>query len=260
MRLITWNVNSLRARLPRVLELLSEQAPDVLCLQETKCPPEAFPHDPLAALGYRAQAWSQGRWNGVALLTPADVEPTGVVRGLDAPCPSATEARWLEADVDGVRVVCAYVPNGRDPAHPAFRDKLAFLDAAAERAARLVATGPTVVAGDLNVAPEDRDVWDPGMFVGATHVTPAERDRLRALERAGLVDAFRAVAPDAEGYTYWDYRAGALRRNLGMRIDLVLVSTQLRVRTAEVHRAYRRPDRHGNVPSDHAPLAVELLS
>ena len=274
MRLITWNVNSLKARLPRVLELLAAHRPDVLCLQETKSTGEAFPHEALAAVGYRAHDHSTGRWNGVALLTPVDVEVEGVERGLPGE-PDPSEGRWIEAsvpwpaspadrDADGaagpasVRVVSTYVPNGREPGHAMFTAKLAFFARMAERAQALAAQGPTVITGDLNVAPEDRDVWDPGAFVGATHVTSEERAGLEAVVAAGYVDAFRAVAPDEVGFTWWDYRMGAFRRGMGMRIDLALVGRELTVAGCEVDTTFRRVNAAGDKPSDHAPLVVEL--
>jgi exodeoxyribonuclease-3 len=257
MRLITWNVNSIRARLPRLLELLQEQAPDVLCLQETKVATEAFPHDELAAVGYRAAAHCEGRWNGVAIVTPSGVEVADVTAGLPGE-PVATEARWIEATVDGARIVSTYVPNGRTPSDPVFQVKLDFLEAMEARASELVAAGPTVLAGDVNVAPHDRDVWDPALFVGSTHVTSEERQRLADVLDAGLIDAFRALHGDREGFTFWDYRAGAFRRNLGMRIDVVLVSRHLDVLECEVARAYRRVGESGAKPSDHAPIRTEL--
>lgn len=258
MRLVTWNVNSLRARLPRVLDLLVEQAPDVLCLQETKVATDAFPHDELGVVGYRAVAHCEGRWNGVAIVAPQDAEVEDVTAGL-AGEPTVTEARWIEASVGGVRFASVYVPNGREPTHPMFEVKLDFLDAMRRRVRDLVAAGPLVVAGDVNVAPEDRDVWDPAVFVGSTHVTLAERQRLAAVVDAGVVDAFRQVHGDREGFTFWDYRAGAFRRNLGMRIDLVLASHHLDVQACEVARAYRRNSEAGDKPSDHAPLTAELV-
>lgn len=258
MRLITWNVNSIRARLPRLLELLQEQAPDVLCLQETKVATETFPHDELEAVGYRAAAHCEGRWNGVAILTPPHVEVADVTAGLPGE-PVTTEARWIEATVDGTRIVSTYVPNGRTPNDPVFQVKLDFLEAMEARASELAAAGPTVLAGDVNVAPEDRDVWDPALFVGSTHVTPEERQRLADVLDAGLVDAYRTVHGDREGFTFWDYRAGAFRRNLGMRIDVVLVSRHLDVVACEVARAYRKVSESGAKPSDHAPIRVELV-
>lgn len=279
MKIATWNVNSLKARWPRVLELLAEHRPDVLCLQETKASAEAFPHEALAAAGYRALDHSTGRWNGVALLVPDDVEVAQVEHGLPGE-PDPSEGRWIEASVPwpvrsdapdagdhrsgqppapaGIRVVSTYVPNGREPGHPMFTAKLAFLARMAERAKALAAQGPTVIAGDLNVAPEDRDVWDPGAFVGATHVTPEERAGLAAVVAAGYLDAYRVVAPDEVGFTWWDYRMGAFRRGMGMRIDLALVSRGLTVTGCEVDTTYRRANAAGDKPSDHAPLVVEL--
>ena len=257
MRLVSWNVNSLGARLPRVFELLEQHDPDVVCLQETKTAPEAFPHLEFAMAGYQAVEHSAGRWNGVALLVREDLEVTDVVRGLEDE-PDAAEARWVEARVGGVQVVSTYVVNGRTPDHPMFAAKLAFLEAARQRARRLVGTGATVIAGDLNVARDDRDVWDPAAFVGATHVTPEERAHFEALLAVGMVDAYRAVAPDDIGFTWWDYRAGAFRRDLGMRLDYALVSHHLGVRTVVVDRTFRRDNQAGDKPSDHAPLLVDL--
>jgi exodeoxyribonuclease III len=258
MRLITWNVNSLKARSPRVFELLAAHAPDVVCIQETKCAADVFPHAELVAAGYRAVDHSCGRWNGVALLVRDGLDADDVQLGLPDE-PDATEARWIEATVGGVRFASVYVVNGRTPDDPMFEAKLAFLDAMHDRVEQLLATGPVVVAGDLNVAPEDRDVWDPAFFAGGTHTHPEERARLGALLDLGLVDAWRAAEPDAEGFTFWDYRAGAFRRNLGMRIDLVLADRSLTVEGASVDRGFRRNNAAGDKPSDHAPLIVEFV-
>ncbi|MFP4634599.1 MAG: exodeoxyribonuclease III [Nitriliruptoraceae bacterium] len=257
MRLITWNVNSVRARMPRVLELLDQHAPDVVCLQETKVSAEDFPHEAFTAAGYRVVERSEGPRNGVALVVPHDVGVEQVTVTLPG-APAPDEARWIEATIDGVRVVSVYVPNGREPEHPMFAQKLDFLDAMGERVAALAAAGPTVVAGDLNVAPEDRDVWDPAVFVGATHVTAEERERLWAMLERGVRDAFRTVVPDGSGFTWWDYRMNAFRRGMGMRIDLALVSSHLAVRSCRVETSFREPNQAGDKPSDHAPLTVEL--
>jgi exodeoxyribonuclease III len=257
VRLVTWNVNSIKARLPRVLELLQVHRPDVVCVQETKVVAAAFPHDALAAVGYHAVERSEGRWNGVALLVPLGVEVDDVRTTLpDEPAPN--EARWLDADIGGVRVASVYVPNGREPDHPMFAQKLTFLAAMRDRAAEMVAAGPTVIAGDVNVAPEDRDVWDPAAFVGSTHVTPPEREGVRALLGLGLTDAFRHCDPDGIGFTWWDYRMQAFRRGMGMRIDLALVSGHLDVRSCAVDTTFRNPNEVGDKPSDHAPVVVEL--
>jgi exodeoxyribonuclease-3 len=261
MRLVTWNVNSLRARLPRVLELLDEHAPDVLCVQETKTEAAAFPHDQLAAAGYRAPHPPGGRWAGVAILAREPLALEEPARGLPGE-PVQDECRWVEATVqDGsrppVRVVSTYVPNGRVVDSEWYAQKLDFLAAAAERVRQLRATGPPlVVAGDMNVAPADIDVYDPAAFATETHVTPPERAALRALADAGpLADAVRLLHPDEQQFTWWDYRAGHFHKGLGLRIDLALVSEELvpRLTRADIERSYRK----GSRPSDHAPLVVE---
>jgi exodeoxyribonuclease III len=257
VRLVSWNVNSLKARSPRVFELLAQHAPDVVCVQETKCAADAFPHDDLAAAGYRAVDHSCGRWNGVALLVREGLEAEDVQVGLPGE-PDASEARWIEATVSGIRVASVYVVNGRTPDDPMFEVKLDFLDAMRDRIEDLLVDGPVVVAGDLNVAPEDRDVWDPAVFEGGTHTHPEERRRLGAILATGLQDAFRVVQPDAEGFTFWDYRMGAFRRGMGMRIDLALVSQGLTVRDCTVDTIFRRNNAAGDKPSDHAPLLVEI--
>jgi len=257
VRLVTWNVNSLKMRLPRVLELLEEHAPDVLCLQETKCAASAFPHDELAAAGYRAVDHSGGRWAGVALLARADLALEDPRSGLPGE-PVQDESRWIEATIGShppVRLVSVYVPNGREVDSEWYAAKLAFLAAAAARVEALAGT-PLVVAGDMNVAPADLDVYDPAAFVGSTHVTAPERDALEALQEAGpLVDAFRRLHPDEQQFTWWDYRAGHFHKGLGLRIDLALVSADVAERLTRC--GIERPYRKGAKPSDHAPLVVE---
>ncbi len=255
MRLITWNVNSIRARLPRVAELLDTHRPDVVCVQETKVAAETFPHAALAEHGYRAVAASEGRWNGVALLVPEGVTADAVVTDLPG-APDPHEARWVEAVVAGVRVASVYVPNGRDRDHPMFTAKLRFLEAMHDHLDG--GTARTVVAGDMNIAPEDRDVWDVAQAGLTTHITEEERERLAALFSLGFVDAFRVVEPDAEGFTWWDYRMGAFRRGWGMRIDLALVGPGLAVTGCRVDTGFRRVNAAGDKPSDHAPLVVDL--
>jgi exodeoxyribonuclease-3 len=252
VKIVTWNVNSLKMRMPRVLELLEAHAPDVVLLQETKSESEAFPALELEAAGYRAAHHSAGRWAGVAIL--AREELSDVAAGL-AGEPAADEARWIEATVAGLRVVSVYVPNGRAPDTPTYDDKLRFLEAMARRIEEL-ASDPLVVAGDFNVCPTDLDVYDPAAFVGATHVTPPERERFRALLAAGTVDAFRELHPDDPGFTWWDYRQGHFHRKLGLRIDAHLVSARLagRIAACGIDRDFRK----GPKPSDHAPLLLEL--
>jgi exodeoxyribonuclease-3 len=254
MLVATWNVNSLKARLPRVLEFLATHSPEVLCIQETKSAVDGFPHDAVAEAGYAAAEHSAGRWAGVAILAPRDRPPVDVVRGLPGEV-HTDEARWIEATVAGMRVASVYVPNGRALDHPAFQGKLAFLDAMAARTAALAGQS-LVVAGDLNVAPADADVYDPAAFVGGTHTSAEERARLAALLDTGLVDAYRHLEPETVGYTWWDYRAGHFHKKLGLRIDLVLVSLDLaaRARSCGIDRNFRK----GSKPSDHAPLLLAI--
>jgi exodeoxyribonuclease-3 len=254
MKIVTWNVNSLRARLPRVLELLAEHRPDVVCLQETKVPPALFPSADLSLAGYGAVHNSAGQWAGVALLAREGLSLDEPRLGLPGE-PDPPEARWCEATVDGIRFASTYVPNGRTLDSPEFPRKLAFLDAIAARAGAL-AGEPLLVAGDFNVARADEDVYDPPAFVDSTHVTAAERGRLRTILDQGLVDAYRHVHPDAVQYTWWDYRAGHFHKGLGLRIDLALLSRDLAagLTACGIDRNYRK----GPKPSDHAPLIVEL--
>ncbi|HEY5430410.1 MAG TPA: exodeoxyribonuclease III [Solirubrobacteraceae bacterium] len=255
VRFVTWNVNSLRVRLPRLLALLEEHRPDVVCLQETKAAPDAFPVSELAGAGYGAIHASGGRWAGVALLARAGLElaaPEYALAGDAAP----DEARWCEATVGGIRFISVYAPNGRTLDSPEFPRKLAFLDAAVQRVGAL-RDRALVVAGDMNIAPADADVYDPAAFTGGTHVTVDERGRLeQLLMRGDLVDAYRTLHPTEVQYTWWDYRAGNFHKGLGLRIDLALVSAGLadRLRACGIDRDYRK----GTKPSDHAPLLVDL--
>jgi exodeoxyribonuclease III len=254
----TWNVNSLRARLPRVLEFVALHRPDVVCLQETKTSPDTFPAQELEHAGYASEHNSGGQWAGVALLARAGLTITDPVHGLPGE-PVPAEARWCEATIEGIRFASTYVPNGRTLDSPEFPRKLTFLDAIAERARRAVADGdpPLVIAGDMNIAPADADVYDPAAFVGSTHVTPEERGRLQTiLEHGRLVDAYRRLHPDIQQFTWWDYRAGNFHKGLGLRIDLALVADELaqRLVACGIDRNFRK----GTKPSDHAPLLVEL--
>ena len=256
MRLATWNVNSLAVRLPRVLEWLAATRPDVLCLQETKVSDDAFPHAALAELDYTAASHGTGRWNGVAIVSAVGV---GEVRRGFAGEPGFPdpEARAVAATCGGVRVWSVYVPNGRTVDDPHYAYKLAWLAALREViAAELPANPQLAVCGDFNVAPTDDDVWDPAAFVGATHVTVAERAAVAALRETGFVDVTARALKGSQPFTYWDYRAGNFHKGLGMRIDLVLLSTGL---AAHVSDAYvDRDARKGKLPSDHAPVVVDL--
>lgn len=249
MKLATWNVNSLTARRARVLEWLEAQRPDVVMIQETKLRDGAFPDGDFGALGYEAAHYGQGQWNGVALLSRvglADVE-----RGL-----SDGEARLIGATCGGLRAYSCYVPNGRSLDDPHYAYKLRWLDELRGRLAGRDPATPVVVAGDFNVAPADRDVWDPSALEGMTHVSAPERAALAGVAATGLVDAVRALHPDDPCFTWWDYRGGAFHRGWGLRIDLVYLDAALapRLRAAYVDRDARK----GTKPSDHAPVVVEL--
>jgi exodeoxyribonuclease-3 len=256
VRIATWNVNSVKQRVPRFLPWLDERQPDVVCLQETKLADDAFTEllgDALAERGYEAALHGSATWNGVAVLSRAGLEDVvpGIPGGPGFPDP---EARAVSASCDGVRVVSVYVPNGREPDSDHYRYKLEWLAALRE----LVAAGPeaTIVCGDMNIAPTDDDVFDPDAYVGQTHVTQPERDALAELQGVGLHDVVRDRWPGERVFTYWDYRAGMFHQDLGMRIDLVLASEPVasRVEAAWVDRQARK----GSGPSDHAPVIVDL--
>ena len=256
VRIATWNVNSVKQRLPRLLPWLDERRPDVACLQETKVGDEAFGEllgDELAARDYAVAAHGEATWNGVAILSRVGLDD--VVAGLaEAPGFPQQEARAVAATCGGIRVNSVYVPNGRVPGSEHYEYKLAWL--AALRDALAAAPESTVVCGDMNIAPTDDDVFDPGAYVGETHVTPPEREALAELQGIGLRDVVRDRWPDARIFTYWDYRAGMFHRDLGMRIDHVLASDPVaaRVQAAWVDRQARK----GSGPSDHAPVIVDL--
>ena len=256
VRVATWNVNSVKQRVPRLLPWLDQRQPDVVCLQETKLTEEAFTAllgDELAERGYAVAVAGERQWNGVALLSRVGLDD--VVVGIEgAPGFPHPEARAVAATCGGVRVHSLYVPNGREPDSDHYRYKLEWL--AALRA--VVAAGPAdaLVCGDINIAPTDADVFDPAAYVGQTHVTEPERAALRDLLATGLHDVVRERWPSERVFSYWDYRAGMFHQDLGMRIDLVLASSPVaaRVRAAWVDRHARK----GTGPSDHAPVIVDL--
>jgi exodeoxyribonuclease-3 len=256
VRIATWNVNSVKQRMPRLLPWLDERQPDVVCLQETKLDDDAFAELLGAALadrGYAVAAHGERAWNGVAILSRAGLDD--VVRGIEGgPGFPHPEARAVAATCGGIRVVSVYVPNGRAPGSEHYEYKLAWLAALKE----MVAAGPdaAIVCGDMNIAPTDDDVFDPEAYIGQTHVTPPERAALAELQRLGLRDVVRDRWPDQRVFTYWDYRAGMFHQDLGMRIDLVLAGAPVaeRVKAAWIDRQARK----GSGPSDHAPVIVDL--
>lgn len=255
MTIATWNVNSIRARLPRLTAWLARRRPDVVCLQETKVPDEQFPRAELEALGYHVVASGERTYNGVAIAARA--APTDVVRAFADPVLDA-QRRLLAATVGGLRVVCAYGPNGQAVGSDKYAYKLAwYRRLLAHLDATGAARGPLVVCGDFNIAPEDLDVWDPEGWRGQIMCSDPEREAFRALLGRGLTDALRRVRPGEGGlYTWWDYRAGAFHRGWGLRIDHVLLAEALapRCRTVEIDREERK----GKQPSDHAPVVATL--
>ncbi len=258
MRLVTWNVNSLGARLPFVLEWTELHQPDVLCLQETKQADDAFPSGAFADVGYRSAHHGDGRWNGVAVVSRVGLEDP--VPGLGS---SGDEhgCRMLSATCGGVRVHSVYVPNGRSLDSEHYQHKLAWLARLrAYLAEHCDPADDVAVCGDFNVAPDDADVWDATHFVGATHVSEPERAALGSVLDWGLVDVFRRHHPEGHVFSWWDYRGGDFHKGHGMRIDLVLLSARLaeRCTAAEVDREARKKSPAGNKPSDHAPVVVEL--
>jgi len=258
MLLATWNVNSVVARLPRLLEWLAATRPDVVCLQETKVANAAFPSDAVGELGYASALHGDGRWNGVAILSRVGLE--AVAAGFEGePGLDAVEARSVAATCAGVRVWTVYVPNGRTLDSPHYTYKLAWLAGLRGALAAEIGAGHgrLVVCGDFNVAPTDDDVWDPAEFVGSTHVSAAEREAVTALLALGLSDV-HPRALKGRPFTYWDYRAGNFHKGLGMRIDLVLVSEALAPRVTDAF--IDREARKGSAPSDHAPVVVDLAT
>jgi exodeoxyribonuclease-3 len=256
MRIATWNVNSVKQRVPRLLPWLDERQPDVVCLQETKLTDAQFLdllRQDLGSRGYEVAVHGEARWNGVAILSRVGLDD--VVPGLeDAPGFPKPEARAVAATCSGIRVHSVYVPNGREPDSDHYRYKLAWLSALEETVRK--APEATIVCGDMNIAPTDADVFDPAAYVGQTHVTGPERAALASLESAGLHDVVRDRWPDRRVFTYWDYRAGMFHQDLGMRIDLVLATGAVagRVKAAWVDRQARK----GTGPSDHAPVIIDL--
>ena len=267
MRIATWNVNSLKARLDKVLWWLDRARPDVLLMQETKLSDGDVPALAFKGAGYELAHHGQGRWNGVAIASRLGVDRVVVNFGQPlrpAPSPDGgdaeplAEARMIAAHCGGVRVVSLYAPNGRTLDSPFYAAKLAWFAHLArwlEEAAD--PDEPLVLGGDFNVAPEDKDVWDARACHGGTHVSPPEREAFSRLCRWGLVDAYRRHHPEASRYTWWDYRAGNFHKNFGMRIDHLLATRPLAERTvgAEIDREARKGK---PIPSDHAPLLIDV--
>jgi exodeoxyribonuclease-3 len=258
VRLATWNVNSLGARLPLVLEWTEASQPDILCLQETKQSDDAFPEPAFADLGYQAVHHGDGRWNGVAVVSRVGLGDPARGFGSEE---DAHGCRMVAATCGGVRVHSVYVPNGRSLDSEHYQFKLAWL--ARLRAYLAETCDPSddvAVCGDFNVAPNDSDVWDPAHFAEMTHVSEPERAALATVLDWGLEDVFRRLHPEGGVFSWWDYRGGDFHKGHGMRIDLVLLSAGLadRCTSAEIDREARKKSPAGNKPSDHTPVVVEL--
>jgi exodeoxyribonuclease-3 len=266
VRIATWNVNSLKARLEKVVWWLERAQPDVLLLQETKLPDREVPRLAFQTAGYQIAHHGEGGRNGVAIASRGGI--TDVVTNFGQPLEAAhtddpddepfAEARMIAARCGDVRVVCVYAPNGRVVGSPFYAAKLVWFERLSgwlEQSGQL--SEPLVLGGDLNIAPTDLDVWDPRACHGGTHVSPPERDAFARLGRAGLVDAYRALHPEPGRYTWWDYRAGMFHKNFGMRIDHLLVTAPIARRTvaAEIDREARKGK---PIPSDHAPLLLDV--
>ncbi len=259
MKLVTWNVNSIRQRLPRLLALLERHEPDVVCLQETKVEDAVFPTMEIAAAGYECATAGQRAYNGVALLSRVGLADVGT--GFEGD-PLPEQARVLRARTGDLDVVCVYVVNGKAVGDPAYDMKLAWLDGLrAWVGATFDPANPLVITGDFNIAPDDRDVWDAELWRDKILASEPERSRLRGLLDWGLTDLGRAAAGDVAGpFSYWDYTAGAFHKGWGLRIDLALATESVAARLADVvvDREERKPSTGEGKPSDHAPVIVTL--
>ena len=257
MRVATWNINSLNARLDRLLAWLETAAPDVVCLQEIKCASDAVPAERIGRAGYEVAANGDGRWNGVAILSRIGLDQVKNDLERQPEFEGRTEARAIGATCGPIRVWSVYVPNGRDIAHEHYRYKLAWLEAlAAEVAPAAAGDAAACVMGDFNVCPTDRDLWDRDGWTGTTHVTEAERAALAGVEATGLTDVFPRALKHDWPFTFWDYRNLDFPKNRGMRIDLALANRACRDAVTDAY--VDRDERKGKGASDHAPLVVDL--
>ena len=255
MRVATWNVNSLNARMPRFVAWLKEVQPDVVCIQETKMKQEVFPHLELEMLGYESVHFGQGQWNGVAIISRVGLKDS--VIGIENKGPEFEEARAITAECNGVGIASVYVPNGRSLDSDHYRYKLGWLGSLKDHLERLYKpTDKVIIAGDFNIAPGDIDVWSPQAFIGSTHVSEAERQALEELLDWGLVDSLRHFYDQDGIFTWWDHRGGAFHNRQGMRIDYLLVSKPIESCLDWV--LVDRNARKGEKPSDHAPVVIEI--
>lgn len=256
LRIASWNVNSIRTRYPLVVDWLRAVEPDVACLQETKCTDADFPTEVFTELGYEVAHWGANQWNGVAILSRVGL--ADVQRGFVGPQREPfDEPRIIAATCDGVRVISVYVPNGRELGDPHYAFKLVWLERLRhEFLNRPDLAAATIIAGDFNVAPASIDIYDPARWRRRTHASPPERHGFASLLDAGLRDVFRERCADPGLYTWWNYRVGAYQANQGLRIDLMLVSTELAARVSDT--TVDTPWREAEKPSDHAPVRLDL--
>ena len=265
LRLATWNVNSIRSRLPRVLDWLARADVDVLAMQETKCADEQFPTLPFFELGYEVAHCGVNQWNGVAIASRVGLDDIEVgfagqpTWSSKAEIEAAAEARALAATCGGVRVWSLYVPNGRAVGDPHYTYKLDWLGALRDTATSWLRDDPSAqiaLVGDWNIAPTDDDVWSVDFYEGCTHVSEPERQAFNAIVDARFADVVRPFTPGPGVYTYWDYTALRFPKRQGMRIDFILASPKLAARVADAQIV--REERKGKAPSDHAPVLVDL--
>lgn len=254
MKIATWNVNSIRAREARVRAWIERHAPDVLCVQETKVEDAKFPHEAFAGLGYHIEIFGQKTYNGVAVFSK--LKPEGIVRGFPGDAADAHK-RLIACEVAGIQIVNVYVPNGESVVSEKFNFKLGWL----AQLEQFMKDGfdyekPLLLCGDFNIAPEDRDVHDPQAWRGKVLFHPLEHAALAKIKERGLHDALRLRTADGGLFSWWDYRMGAFHRNMGLRIDLILINEPLVGRCTEVW--IDREERKGEAPSDHAPVIAEF--
>ncbi len=253
MKIATWNVNSLKVRLPHVLNWLAANQPDILCLQEIKQQDSQFPLNALREAGYEAVFSGQKTYNGVAIICKA--APGDVVRGI--PSFADEQKRLIAATIEDIRVVCIYVPNGQSVDSDKYQYKLAWLDSLCTWLKEELQRYPKLaLAGDFNIAPEDRDVYDPKAWEGNVLVSKPEREAFKKLEQLGFKDSFRQFEQPEKSYSWWDYRMMAFRRNMGLRLDHILLSTPLAkiCTSCTIDRTPRKLEQ----PSDHTPVVAEL--
>jgi len=253
MKLATWNVNSLKVRLPQVVEYLAARKPDVLCLQENKLEDEKFPVNDINAVGYHAAFSGQKTYNGVAILSRS--VPAEVAKGIDGY--DDPQKRVIAATIDGVRVICIYIPNGESVVSQKYQYKLSWLGRLIAWIKQQLEAHPRLaLLGDYNIAPEDRDVHDPKFWAGKVLFSDPEKAAFRDLITLSLQDSFRLFEQPEKSYSWWDYRLNGFKRNLGLRIDHILLSPELakQCRSCSIDRLMRANER----PSDHAPVIVEI--